>query len=109
MEPTTFYIFKMTYNLLFDSDFEFKLVKNRINLSYDRFLTEYNIVECQYNRCLIYVCFDMENCLDKEIYENMINFINENNLNKKYNYMKKVDVLIITNIIGCFHQMLYLQ
>lgn len=80
-------------NILFDSDFEVELVKNRINISYDDFLTKYN-------RCLMYICFDMENCLDKEIYENMINFINESNLNKKYNYMKKVDELIITNIIG---------
>lgn len=40
----------------------------------------------------------MQNQLDKDIYENMTDFINENNLIKKYIYMKKVDGLILNNI-----------
>lgn len=82
-------------NLLFDSDFEVKILKNRVNISYDNFLKTYNIIGCQYNRCLKNVCFDMEDYINRGIYTNMVNFINENNLNKKYNYMKKADELIL--------------
>jgi hypothetical protein len=87
-------------DLLWDNDFEQKILKDRINISYEKFMENIKIIENQYNRCLYYVNFDIENSLDKIIYENMTKFIKESNFQIKYNTMKIIDDIILYNIIN---------
>lgn len=84
---------------LWGSEDEIKLLKNRINISFSEFSIIYKTVEDQYNRCLTYVNFDIENKLDKILYENMMEFVKTNKLNEKYKIMQVTDNIIMCNII----------
>ena len=85
--------------LLWDSEDEVKLLKNRINISFSDFSIIHKTVEDQYDRCLNYINFDIENKLDKIIYENMIKFVTINKLDEKYKIMQVTDNIIMYNII----------
>lgn len=87
-------------NLLADNIFEQELLKNRLNITYNNFINIYNNVELQYKRCLSYIEFNLENKLDKLVYENIYNFINESDLQIKYNIMKTTDNIIYYNVIN---------
>lgn len=90
-------------NILQDNKYngknETELLMKRKDISFETFSMIHKNVESQYIRCLNYVEFNLGNDLDKIIYKNIKLFINVNNLEEKYEYMKIIDNIIINNII----------
>lgn len=86
-------------SLLWDGEDETKILLDRINISFQKFILIYDSIEKQYNRCLKYASFNLENEMEKTLNEEILKFININELYEKYKIMQKIDNIIIYNII----------
>lgn len=85
--------------LLWDNEEETNILIERVNISFKKFILIYKSIESQYIRFLKCIEFEMENNLDKIVYNYIISFMNTNKLYEKYKIMLHIDNMIIYNII----------